>query len=60
MYLDLANNRLKDIGPLVNCKRLQFLKVSNNAITSLDCCKELIDLILLDASGNNIKNLKSI
>ena len=64
--LDLSNNNIVNIIPLLNCGlyNLINLNLSNNKISSIDCfgekSKDLRNLKFLDLSNNSIKSLSNI
>ncbi|KFU84151.1 Leucine-rich repeat-containing protein 23, partial [Chaetura pelagica] len=58
-YVDLSENKLKDLSPLSNLTHLLWLKVDGNLLTSA-CMQELPYLQIISFSQNRIKDLEGI
>ncbi|XP_008497387.1 leucine-rich repeat-containing protein 23 [Calypte anna] len=58
-YVDLSENKLKDLSPLSNLTQLLWLKVDGNLLASA-CMQELPYLQILSFAQNRIKNMEGI
>ncbi|NII28753.1 TIR domain-containing protein [Pseudoflavitalea sp. X16] len=59
-YLNLSNNKIKEISWIRQLSSLQELDLSNNNITDISPLKELTSLEDLYLSGNQIRNAQSL
>lgn len=55
--LDLSNNSLQNIAPLVNMSLLEYLDLSQNAVDSLETLSKLKGLKKLEVSNNSVTSL---
>ncbi|KAM9388201.1 leucine-rich repeat-containing protein 23 [Phaethornis superciliosus] len=58
-YVDLSENKLKDLSPLSNLTQLLWLKVDGNLLTSA-CMQELPYLQIISFAQNRIKDMEGI
>ena len=58
--LDIAGNRIEDLGPLRGMNLLLYLDAADNRIGSLSPLKDLPQLQYLDVSGNRIESIDPI
>jgi len=56
-HLDIRDNMIKDINPLVGLLNLEYLFASENSITDIRPLKNLTNLNELDLSSNQIEDL---
>ncbi len=54
IYLQMMYNYIDDITPILNCKKLRFLNLSNNGISEIDTLLALPNLERLWANCNNL------
>jgi Leucine-rich repeat (LRR) protein len=59
-HLDLSNNSLKDLSPLLVCTQLETLVVDSNELTSFSVLPRLPNLRVFSANRNRIANLPLI
>jgi len=58
-YVDLSENKLKDLSPLSSLTHLLWLKVDGNLLTSA-CMQELPYLQIISFAHNRIKDMEGI
>ena len=59
-YLDLSNNTLRNLDPLMGMHELRQLNMSHNALTSLSALSNLVNLEVLDVSYNVLSSISPI
>jgi Leucine-rich repeat (LRR) protein len=59
-YLDLTDNNLGEIGPLVDAQELEFLSLEHNAIEDLSPLARLTELQQLNLMHNNLKGVAAL
>lgn len=55
--LDLSNNTLRNLEPLISMQNLQELYLQHNAVTTLDALVTLSELTKLDISYNSVSSI---
>lgn len=60
LTLDLSFNRITDISPLENLRRLQELNLSNNQIGFIDALTNMHHLLSVDLSNNSIDDVSPL
>ena len=58
--LEIADNKINDVNPLVGLTKLRFLNLSNNQISDVEPLANLVNLRELHLIGNPIKNKKPL
>lgn len=56
-WLNLADNSITHISPIVEMKELQYLNLKSNAVVSLDALNGIQNLTEFDVSGNKVTTL---
>lgn len=55
VYLNLANQRIVEIGDISFCTNLKILIMSDNHLTNIDALATCVDLFRLDLQNNQVK-----
>ncbi|HRQ71345.1 MAG TPA: hypothetical protein PLW78_13700, partial [bacterium] len=56
-YVELGNNKIKDVTPLGKCVNLRDLELDNNEIEDASPLKDLVNLTRLNISNNSISDI---
>jgi hypothetical protein len=58
--LDLSNNRIVDLSPLIYLENLRVLRIANNSIRDISTLSNLSLLNFIDLSGNNQSSCRQL
>jgi len=59
-YLSINKNKIRDLSPLIYCKKLKIIYGQDNLITSINPLKSLDNLKIINFSNNSIRSIKAL